>query len=217
MAKNTTLKFLDIKEIGDNVVLLKQGSLRSVLMVSAINFNLKTEEEQRAIIEGFKNFLNALDFPIQILVQSRALDPGPYIKQLEAARDRQTNELLRAHTSEYIEFVNSLIKAARIMSKNFYIIIPLEPGGVARQKGKWLGVGRGERLKELAQRTQQVSSGLAGVGLPNVQLKTQELLELFYTSYNADISHRQKLFDVSVVETPVVRSTLEAKENKTIK
>jgi len=214
MAKISTQSFLDIREIGDNTVTLKSGGLRTVLMVSAINFNLKTEEEQRALIEGFKNFLNALEFPIQILAQSRTLDPGPYIKQLEAARDRQTNELLRAHTAEYIDFVQSLVRAARIMSKTFYVVIPLEVGGVARQKGKWLGTSKSERIKELTQRTQQVSSGLASVGLSNVQLKTPELLELFYASYNGEISYRQKLFDVSVVEAPIIRSELEEKVNK---
>ncbi len=214
MAKNTTQQFLDIKEVRDGIITLKNGGLRAVLMVSAINFNLKAAEEQQAIIESFKHFLNSLEFPIQILVQSRPLDPSPYLKKLEEVRNQQINELLRLHTTEYIDFIKTIIGAARIMSKNFYVIVGLEPVGPGRRKFSFFSSRREEQLRELRKRAQTISSALAGLGLSNVQLNTQELLELFYSSYNGDVSYRQKLFDVSVVETPVIRSVLEQKENK---
>jgi type IV secretory pathway VirB4 component len=209
MAKESTQNFLDIKEIRDNVVVLKNGDLRSVLMISAINFNLKTDDEQQALVEGFKNFLNALTFPIQILVQSRPLDPQPYLNKLGSLQNTQSNELLRAHTIEYIEFVKNMIKTARIMSKSFYVVVELESAGLAQQKKTLIPRGLNEKIKELTERTQLVSSSLAGIGLSNVQLETQELLELFYTSYNGEISYRQKLFNVSVVEAPVIRAASE--------
>lgn len=200
--------FLAVKEIRDGVITLKNGSLRIALMVSAINFNLKTAEEQMATINTFRGFLNSLTFPIQIVVQSRVLDLGRYLKKLDEASKIQTSELLQAHTRDFVGFVKNLIQAANIMHKTFYVIIPYDEAA-GRRKGRGLFSPKEDRRAKILDRARLISSGLASLGLHNVQLDTQELVEMLYVSYNADLAFRQKLFDVSRLEKPVVQSILE--------
>lgn len=192
-----TQKYLKIAEIRDNVVLLKDGGLRAVIAVSSTNFALKSEEEQSAIAAAYQNFLNSLDFPIQLLIHSRVLDIEGYLEKLRGLAAGQTNELLRIQMSEYIEYVQKLVEYASIMSKTFYVIVPYSAGAV---KETMLGrltkifnpvaeiATRQEDLEKarakLGERIDQIVSGLGSMGLRSMVLNTRELIELLYMSYN---------------------------------
>jgi len=126
MAK-TSQDFVPIKEIRDGVVVLKNGELRTVVMVSTINFDLKGEDEQAAIISQYQNFLNSLDFSVQIYVQSRRFDIRPYVALLEERLVAQTIELLKIQTREYIQHIKTLTETSNVMSKLFFIVIPYSP------------------------------------------------------------------------------------------
>lgn len=212
--KQSTQKHLPIKEIRDGIVVLKNGGLRTILMVSAVNFNLKSNREQKALLASYANFLNGLYFPIQIVAQSRTLDLDKYLQELEDVAKTQSNSLLQTQTNEYIGFVRELIGVANIMSKTFYVIVPYE---VAPISAGWFARLFGQRSPTLTQqrfadlkskileRTNVISTGLASLGLNNIQLNTQEVIELFYSIYNPDVSRRQKLFSVSNVDVSVIQ------------
>jgi len=209
----STQRFLPIKEIRDGIISLKAGGYRAVLMVNSINFDLKSADEQQALIGSYQNFLNGLSFPIQILIQSRTLDLDDYIAELSKTAESQSNELLRAQTNEYTNFISNLIGVASIMSKTFYIVVPIAPAATATglslfgRRGPVTAGKKFEDIKtELTERIGVVSAGLGALGLTNVPLNTQELIELFYTTYNVDTARRQKLFSVSNVDASVIRN-----------
>lgn len=122
--KSSTQSFLEIADIKDNMVILKNGTVRSVLMVSSINFALKNQDEQEGIISSFYSFLNSIDYPLQIVIQSRNLDIDDYLQKLENLSKQQTNELLRMQTLDYTQFVKELLELQSIMTKKFYVIVP---------------------------------------------------------------------------------------------
>ena len=194
----TTQSFLRMSEIKNDAVVMDDGSLRAILAVSSTNFDLKSQDEQNSIIYNFQRFLNSLDFPIQILMQSRKMEIGNYLEKLKGIAEKQTNELLRVQTSEYIEFINRLIENASIMNKNFYIIIPLGESIFPQASGFFSRIFGGGKAREVSQRVEnfekakekletRVSSILAnlgGVGIRGVKLKTEEIIQLYYNSYN---------------------------------
>ncbi|MFH1392157.1 MAG: hypothetical protein ABIG90_00540 [bacterium] len=196
--KSSTSRIIDIADIRDGVIILNNKALRAVLMVSSINFALKSQEEQKAVVYAFQQFLNSLDFPIQIVVQSRQLNIGSYLTMLKAKEEAQTNELLRIQTAEYSEFVKGLVEMANIMKKSFYIIVPFAAIEAKResvmQKAKNIfkpskkAVFTEEafsRYKEqLWQRVDHIANGLSGMGLKLQALNTENILELFYNLYN---------------------------------
>ena len=127
MVSKASQDFVQIKEIRDGVVVLKDGSLRMVLMASSLNFALKSNDEQAAIISQYQNFLNSLDFSIQIFIQSRPININPYIDFLKETEKNQSNELIQIQTREYTEFIKTLVETANIVTKNFYIVVPFNP------------------------------------------------------------------------------------------
>lgn len=195
-----TQKYLKVSEVKNDTIVLKDGGLRAVLAVSSTNFALKSEEEQNAIIAGYQNFLNSLEFPVQVLMHSRILDIEGYLTKLRGLASAQTNELLRIQMTEYIEYVAKLVEFANIMSKTFYVIVPYSARG--EKKETFLGkVGNlfnptaqitsheegFERAKiHLDERVSHVSSALGSIGLRSILLDTRELIELLYESYNFD-------------------------------
>jgi len=207
----STQKYLDIGEIRSNTVIMRDNSLRSVLMVSSINFALKNEDEQNAIIGAYVNFLNNLSFPLQIVIQSRELNIEGYLNDLSKREKEQTNELLRAQTAEYVEYVKDLISMGKIMNKRFYVVIPYDP--ISDKKKNFFSrmtdifnpisfikmkEDRFQNLKkELDTRIDSVISGLSSIGLSVVELDTESLIELFYNTYNPVISANQNLSDTS--------------------
>src|SRR5690606_23400628 len=124
---SSTQTFLKIAEVKNDTIVLKNGGLRGVLSVSSINFNLKSEDEQNAIIYSYQGFLNTLEFPIQIVVRSKQLDIDDYLEDLKKVGENQTNQLLQQQTFEYIEYVSKLVEYADIMEKEFYVIVPYDP------------------------------------------------------------------------------------------
>ncbi len=195
-----TQQFLDIEEIRDGVVILKNGGLRGVLMASSINFDLKSTDEQDAIISYYQSFLNSLDFPIQIVISSRRINLKHYLEDLVQKSKEQTNELLHLQMEEYIRFIKGLVSMVDIVNKTFYIVVPFSPiessKGGPMDKLKDLFVGGGEvKSKEknsnfevykdqLWQRVEHVQYGLNGAGVRMVPLNTQELIELYYSFFN---------------------------------
>jgi type IV secretory pathway VirB4 component len=193
----STQMYLDVAEVKEGTIVLKDGSLRAVVVVSATNFSLKSDEEQNALVQSYQSFLNSLEFPVQILMQSRRLDINSYLDKMRGIMQQQTNELLRLQTQEYIEYIAKLIEFASIMNKTFYVIVPFSVEAV---KSNFLGrigmlfnpAGNIKMKKEdfeknreiLMQRASQVSGELGSMGLRTLILSTEELVELLYNSYN---------------------------------
>lgn len=207
----STQQYLNIQEIRDDVVILKDGSMRAVVLVSSINFDLKSEEEQVAVIQTYTQFLNSLDFSLQIVMQSRKFNIDDYLNRLKAIEKGQTNELLRMQTSEYRQYIAELVELADLMSKRFYAVVPFATN--ERKRVGFLGKFRSAmapsnviKVKqedfqrnrvELFKRVDQVMEGLGGIGgLKSVVLDTQSLIELYYNTYNPQTSDQQPLAQV---------------------
>jgi type IV secretory pathway VirB4 component len=184
----TTQQFLEIEDIRDGVLILKDKSLRGILAVSSLNFALKSEEEQNAIVYQFQNFLNSLDFPIQIYIQSKRLNLTGYIERLEELEKKQVNELLKIQTHSYIEFIKSIVASGSIMRKEFYVVVPFYPTLISgKKKSKTLTEEEFERAKaQIWQRMEFVAHGLRRCGLFCAPLNTQELIELFWSIYHPE-------------------------------
>ncbi len=207
-------EFVPIKEVRDGVIVLKDGGLRAILIASSINLSLKSSEEQTAIITQFQAFLNGLDFPTQIVVQSRRLDIRPYLLALENRQKEQVEQLMKIQTKEYIEFIRSFTNEVNIMTKTFFVVVPYSPNLIASSGGLLdsLTGGRAakkqvadtkkaidlanfeEKRTQLDQRVSVISQGLSGLGIRSSELKTEEVVELFYKTFNpGDISQGIKL------------------------
>jgi hypothetical protein len=209
----STQKFLNIAEIKEDVVVLKNGTVRAVLLVSSINFALKGEDEQNAIISAYVGFLNSLSFPLQIVVQSRTLNIDGYLGKLAELEKAQTNELLRLQIADYQAFLKELLDLGQIMTKKFFVMVPY--GGLDMGKKKFwemtadalsptrelkLGRQKFEKFKqELFKRVDFVASGLSSIGLQSQVLDTQNLITLYYNTYNPEIAEFQKLGDVDKI------------------
>ncbi len=196
MARSTpTQAFVEIKDVRDGIITLKDNSMRAIILASSINFALKSSDEQIAVLNQFQSFLNTLDFSIQIYVQSRELDIRPYISQLRARAPEQDNDLMKVQLSEYIEFIEHFTSEVDIMKKNFFVVVPYSPqtdmqAGIKKFFGNNASDGGGtadrfeEHRMQLEQRIGIVAQGLNGVGVQTVTLGTSEVTELFYHLYN---------------------------------
>ena len=197
-ASSPAQQFVPVQEVRDGIVVMKDGSLCTVVLVSSINLSLKSYDEQRATLEQFQNFLNTLDFPIQIVIQSRRYDIRPYIVTLENRLRDQTEQLLQVQTREYIQFIQTFTDQVNIMRKSFFVVIPYVPAVLTNSTGigklfsflKKTPVGNGvidnfeEQRTQLEQRMSVVEQGLTGIGLRLVQLGTQEVIEVLYKTFN---------------------------------
>lgn len=190
-------QFVPVKEVRGGIMIMKDGSLVGALLASSVNFALKSEDEQMAIIGQFQNFLNSLDFSVQLFMQSRKLDIRPYVALLEERLKAQNEELMKIQVREYIEFVKTFVEQATIMSKRFFILVPYSPPAINIQKefqGRILGGNAGETTvkkgsfeehrTQLEQRISIVQGGLAGTGVRTAQLGTEEVIELLYKEFN---------------------------------
>lgn len=221
----STQSHLKLAQIRDSMVIMRDGSFRAVLLVSAVNFALKSKQEQDAIVYQFQSFVNSLTTPIQIVVQSRQLDLNGYLQGLAEKAKNQTNELLQFQMVDYIDFVSRLITLANIMDKRFYVVVGHETV-TNPSKGLFSFVlGRKttpsftqtqfERYKEqLTERVNVMISGLAGLGLRAVQLDTQELVEFYYALYNPEEAVEEKLTDVDDLQSGVIKAVSEQKSEK---
>lgn len=211
-----TQRYLDIAEIREDVAIMKDGSMRMVLMVSSINFALKSEDEQQAVIQGYMQFLNTLEHPIQISIQSRKMNIDGYLARLKEQEDTIDNELLKTQIRDYTSFINELVDLGEIMQKRFFVVVPFSAGeGNDKGKGFFVKLQNAiypasivklntkqfnERREALARRTQIIAGGLESMGLAVAALDTQGLIELYYTAYNPETAQTQPLQEMSKLD-----------------
>jgi hypothetical protein len=197
-----TQDFVPIQEVRGGTVILKDGSLRALLMASSINLALKSQDEQNAIIGQFQNFLNSLEFTVQFFIESRDLDIRPYIALLEERYAAELDDLMKIQIREYIAFIKDFTERSNIMTKNFFIVVPYEPAIIGRGKGiggtlnallpsskTTSGMAlTDEQFEEyrvqLEQRISVIEQGLVRTGVRVVSLGTEEIIELFYKLFN---------------------------------
>lgn len=207
----STQKYLDVAEIREDTLIMKDGTLRAIIMVSSLNFALKSEDEQNAIVSAYMSFLNTLEFPLQIVIQSRKLNIDKYLADLKKIQEKQANELLKMQTGDYINFIGELVELGEIMTKRFFVVVPYNPSSDKR-KNFWarfkeilspasiinLGHERFiKRKKELLKRTEHILGSLNSIGLSAVILDTQSIIELLYNTYNPDESEKEKMTEVA--------------------
>ncbi len=195
---NNSQQFVPIKEIKDGVIVLKDGSLRAILMASSINLGLKSSEEQEATLLQFQNFLNTIDFPTQIVIQSRKRNIRPYLAKLEGRMKEQQEPLLKIQTREYIEFIRGFMEINDIMTKHFFVVVPYDGAAFSNAGGGFLkGILPGgsktvdgiseefeQKRTQLEQRINIVSEGLKRTGVRTLLLKTPQVVELFFKTFN---------------------------------
>ncbi len=222
-APNSTQNSLEIAAIRDGIVIMADGSFRSVVMAKSINFDLMSGPEQEAVEFAYQGFLNSLYFDVQILIRSRKIDMGPYLEKLSKVRSEMDNMLLGMLMEDYIYFIDDLVRQTNIMNKQFYIVVPFFShidAGMAIKSSKKLfsGLMGGtkksvvtidelalEKAKtELTNRVQSVVNGLVQLGVQAIPLDTQELIELYYNSYNPDTATRQTLKQIDQLSVPMV-------------
>lgn len=209
-----TVQHLDIAEVRDDMVILKDGTVRAVLLVSSINFALKSDEEQEAIIQAYMSFLNSLEYSLQIVIQSRRMNIEGYMQALQEQERKTTNELLRAQIADYRTFVSELVEIGQIMQKRFYVVVPYDPL-TNKKKNFWTKLSESlspaaaahlnekqltDRIEQLSRRVEVISSQLNSMGLTSVRLDTQGLIEVYYNVYNPDVFEEQKLKDLSEIQ-----------------
>jgi len=192
MPKSSTQDFLEFEQIRNGVVVLKNKGLRTILMVSSLNFALKSEEEQSATIYQFQNFLNSLDFSCQILATSRKLNITGYLEKLEKIEEKEKNELLKVQIADYRRFIDEIMRGGFVMQKNYYIIVPfsiMEVRGMETQKKfakiETLTEEEFQRARtQLLQRTEFVILGLRSCGLEAVPLNSLEIIEFLWSFHH---------------------------------
>lgn len=206
----STQRYLEFAGVHDDTLILKNGGIRAILEVSSVNFNLKSDEEQNSIIYSYQRFLNALNFPVQILMRSRKLDIDHYLDDLKEKMRHQQNELLKNQMGEYIEYISKLVEYADIMEKRFFVIVPQNPSRaekvsiftsflekispddtvlkVIQRRKEFKGLKKG-----LDESVSVVKTGLENCGLNVTRLNTEKIIELFYQCYNPQLSRTQKM------------------------
>lgn len=195
---------------------MKDGTLRGVMLVSSINFALKSEDEQQAVIQGYMQFLNSLEHPLQICIQSRKMNIDGYLARLKAQEDTISNELLKGQIRDYTSFIKELVDLGEIMQKRFFVVVPYDPAeGNEKGKGFFAKMQNaiypasiiklnakqfGERRDSLIQRMGTIAGGLESMGLSVAMLDTQGLIELYYNSYNPEVADSQQLQEVGKLQ-----------------
>lgn len=220
---NSTQNSLEIAAVRDGIVIMNDGSFRSVVMAKSINFDLMSQSEQEAVEYAYQGFLNSLYFDVQVFIRSRKIDMGPYLDRLGKVRTGMDNMLLSMLMEDYIYFIEDLVQQTNIMSKEFYIVVPyfshLDASKALQSSKKLFGSLLDSQKKpvvtideqslekaktELTNRVQNVVNGLLQMGVQAIPLDTQELIELYYNSYNPDTATRQTLKQADQLTVPLV-------------
>lgn len=194
--------FVNIEDIKNEVVYLKGGGLRKVLIVNGINFDLKSEEEQGIILGGFQQFLNTLDYSVQLSIHSRKVNTSRYLENINYRKEEEENDLLRIQITEYIDFVKSFVEENPIISKEFFVVVPYERSETKTKVKSMLGGSSAnpeeeqkepveKSLEQLQYRVNQVTEGLERIGLRVGTLSNDELVELFYNLYNPELIEKE--------------------------
>ena len=221
----STQNVLQIAEVRDGIVIMNDGTFRSVIMAKSINFDLMSPQEREGVESGYQAFLNSLYFDVQIFMRSTRIDIRPYLEKLDKIRAEHDNMLLAMLMEDYIGYVDQLSAQTNIMDKNFYIVIPYQAqvdikkaltqsknfftglSGIFRPKVQHVTINEQalETAKtELRNRVQAVMAGLQQCGVQSLPLDTQELIELYYESYNPDTASRQQLKNFDDLSAPVI-------------
>ncbi len=210
-----SLDLVDIKEIRDSTVIMKDGGMRQIIMVGGVNFSLKSESEQNLMTQGYQNFLNGVDFPLQIIVHSRKVNIDKYVESLAQRREKEESALLQSQIDEYVEFVKGFVQKNAIMEKTFLVVVPFYPASImptqksvksfipflhkkenkeeeARDAAAAEQIFR-ENLAQLSQRVSQVMNGLFTIGVEATVLGNDALIELFYNFYNPQTIERKEM------------------------
>jgi hypothetical protein len=222
---NSTQNALQIAEIRDGIAIMNDGSYRAVVMIKSINFDLMSQQEQESVEYAYQGFLNSLYFPIQIFIRSNRVDLQPYIEKLDKIRTEHDNMLLALLMEDYINYIDALSQQTNIMDKKFYIVIPYFPAvdvqkALSQSKNFFGGLGQLFNSKEqhvvineaeleqakaeLRNRVQSVLSGLLQCSIQGLPLDTQELIELYYDTYNPDTATRQQLKNFDELNADVI-------------
>lgn len=195
-----TQEFVPIDEIRDGVIMMKDGGMRSIVLASSVNFSLKSEDEKTAVILQFQDFLNSLDFSIQIFIESRRLDIRPYLALLENQKKNQMNDLMKIQIQEYIQFIKNFTENTNIMKKSFFVVVPYSPGmiggnnsfmssifpskGSKAEQDAIKNASFEENRTQLEERLSIVEQGLIRCGIRVARLGTEEVVEIFYKLFN---------------------------------
>ena len=207
----TTQDHLDIFDIKDNFVVLKNGIVCAVIQTTAVNFDLLSEIEQDAIIAAFSMLLNSITFPIQIVIRSRKLDISKYVEKVRKAEAKVNDPLLKHQIESYRKFVQEVIKVNEVLDKKFYVVVPTGSLGIGQEGQKafdWFFKLMGSHNRrvdvnlekvlqdgkiELSPRVDHVIKEFARIGIRAKQLTTQELVELYFDIYNPSNLHGQRI------------------------
>jgi len=215
-----SLDLVDIKEIKEKTVIVKDGSFRQIVMVGGVNFSLKSDSEQTIITQAYQTFVNSIDFPLQIVIHSRKVNIDQYLQTLQVRRETESSPILQNQIDEYVEFIKGFVQKNAIMEKVFLVVVPFYPiageGSIKSAssalssfsffgKKKTTAVEQQaknkededktfkEHLEQLHQRTSQVTNGLLSIGLEATVLEDQQLIELFYNFYNPQTIERKNI------------------------
>lgn len=218
-----TQDLVEIENIRDKTVILKDGSLRQVIMVGGVNFALKSDEEQNFLLQAYQNFLNSLNFHIQIIIHSRRVNIERYLRSLDELKEKETYALLQDQITEYQEFIRGFVADNAIMTKTFLVVVPFHPlnlslptksntfrflpflkKGPSATEAQSQAAEREKEFKDnllqLSQRVNQVIEGLSQIGLEAVVLNDEQLLELFYNFYNPESVEKERIQTPSAQE-----------------
>lgn len=224
MAKGlaSTQQHLDIYDINQGLVLLKNGGARLVLSCTAVNFNLLSEIEQDAIIAAYSALLNSLSFPIQVVIRSKKMDISFYLDKLKAVEEEQTNKFLKKRIASYRNYVEQLISKNEVLDKSFYVVIPYQEAVLTASENplkklfsrqEKVILNKNAVLKrakvQLEPKKEHLIKQFNKIGIRAEQLNTQELIELFYDIYNPDLSRQQHLRGAEEYTAPLVRPAVE--------
>lgn len=217
---STTQQFLDIYDITNDILIMKDGATSMILTVDAMNFGLLAEEEQDAIMYSYAGLLNSLNYPVQIVIRSQTKDATNYLNLLKEQENQATSDLKKSQIRSYREFVSDLIKERNVLDKKFYIVIPatsLEMGLLPPQTVvpgvKQIDISSVDRsvilekaLNILEPKRDHLIAQFGRIGLYARQLQTQEIIQLFYTSYNPEAAEGQQITNTSDYTTALVGS-----------
>ncbi len=206
-----TQRYLDISEVREDVVVMKDGTMRAVILVSSINFALKSEDEQIAIVQAYMSFLNGLDYPLQVVVQSRRMNIDSYLTSLRERSRETLNEALRGQINDYLSFIEELVTLGEVMQKQFFVVVPFDPT-TDKKRNFWQRLSAAvspavriklkdkefkERRDDLLRRADLTLGQLTSMGLSGTVLDTQGLIELYYTVYNPDVFDKERMVDLN--------------------
>ena len=213
---SSSQSLISLQQIKKGVIILKSGSLRSVLEVSGINFDLKSEEEQSSVLMSWRNLINNLDFPLQVIAHSRRVNIESYLNFLQEKIDQETNNLLKLQGEDYHTFIKGLVTGNNIMKKKFYVIVPYDPimiktktilSQIAEAYKTLLNLRHqafsatiplsdesfNQHYQQLMIRQNNIITNLTRMGLQSHPLTTKELIELFFNSYNPEAFERESI------------------------